>query len=150
MPYATSQDVIDSLGTREAAAISERSGSGVPNVAVLTAALARAEDEVNAYVGRRYALPLLTAAGAAAATPLILKRLVIDITRYRQTGTEVMETEAIRNRFKDAIKVLEQIADGKVSLGNLMLASAGGPASVGGNSAARTAPKAYSNLSRVL
>jgi phage gp36-like protein len=150
MPYATSQDVIDALGTREAAAISDRLGTGAPNAAVLAAALARAEDEVNAYVGRRYALPLMTAAGAAAATPLIIKRLVIDIARYRQTGTEIMETEAIRNRFKDALKVLEQIADGKVSLGNLMLATAGGPASVGGNTSARTATKAFSNLSRVL
>lgn len=150
MPYATPQDVIDRLGTREAAAISERSGTGVPNVAVLTAALAQAQDEVNAYVGRRYFLPLMTSAGAVAAVPSLLNRLTIDVARYRQTGTEIMETEAIRNRYKDAIKVLEQIANGTVSLGDLMLATAGGPASVGGNSAKRTQTKAFGDLSRVL
>ena len=150
MPYATPQDLIDRLGAREATAISDRFGTGQPDAGVLTLALAQAEDELNAYVGRRYALPLLTSTGAVAAVPTMLTRLAIDVARYRQTGTEIMETEAIRNRFKDAVKILEQIANGSVSLGNLMLATAGGPASVGGNSAVRAPLKAFSDLRQVL
>lgn len=150
MPYATPQDLIDSLGEREAAAISNRAATGVPDLGVLTLALTKAEDEVNAYVGRRYALPLVTAAGVPAAAPTVLARCVIDIARYRQTGTEIMSTEDIRARFKDALKQLEQIAEGKVSLGDLQLAAVGGPASVGGNWAARTSRKEFSDLSRVL
>lgn len=150
MPYATPQDLIARLGEREAAAISDRSGTGVPDVAVLTKALADAEQEVNAYVGRRYFLPLTTSAGLAAAAPSFLVRITVDIARYRQTGTEIMETEAIRLRFKDALKALEQIANGLVSLGDLQLASAGGPASVGGNTASRSQAKTFGNLSRVL
>lgn len=150
MIYATPQDVIDRLGVREATAISDRNATGTPDIAALTSALALAQDEVNGYVGRRYAIPLQTSAGLVAVVPSMLTRLVIDIARYRQTGTEIMETEAIRNRFKDAIKVLEQIASGLISLGDLMLATAGGPASVGGNSAVRVQTKAFSNLSQVL
>lgn len=150
MPYATPQDLIDALGVREATALSDRAGTGVPDTSTLTIALAKAQDEVNAYVGRRYALPLMTAGGLAAATPSMLTRLVIDIARFRQTGTEIMETEAIRNRFKDAIKQLDQIADGKISLGDLMLAKAGGPASVGGNWTTRGPQKEFSDQSRVL
>lgn len=150
MPYATPQDLIARLGEREATAISDRSGTGQPDQAVLTDALALAEDEVNGYVGRRYTLPLKTSSGQVAAVPSMLTRLVIDITRYRQTGTEIMETEAIRNRFKDAVKVLEQIAKGEINLGDLMLATAGGPAAVGGHSAARTSVKSFSDLRMVL
>ena len=150
MTYATPQDLIDRLGVREATAISDRNATGQPDIAVLTQALALAQDEVNGYVGRRYALPLMTSSGQVAAAPTMLTRLVIDITRYRQTGTEIMETEAIRNRFKDAVKVLEQIARGEINLGDLMLATAGGPASVGGNSAVRAPVKGFGNLSQVL
>ena len=150
MPYATPQDLIARLGEREAAAISDRSGTGVPDTAVLAKALADAEEEVNAYIGRRYRLPLLTGGGQPAPAPSFLVRIVVDIARYRQTGTEIMETEAIRMRFKDALKALEQVANGGVSLGDLMLASAGGPASVSGSTAARTSVKSFSDLRQVL
>lgn len=150
MPYVTPQELIDRLGTREATMISDRQQTGQPDLAVLTEALALAESEVNSYVGRRYALPLQTSGGQPASAPLMLKRLVIDIARYRQTGTEVMETEAIRNRFKDAERVLELIAKGGISLGDLALAGAGGPAAVGGNSAVRTGGKTFADLGHVL
>lgn len=150
MPYATPQDLIDRLGAREATALSDRFGTGQADTGVLTLALAQAEDEVNAYVGRRYLLPLTSSATGLAVVPSMLTRLVIDVARYRQTGTEIMETETIRNRFKDAVKVLEQIADGKLSLGTLVLASAGGPAAVGGASAVRVGDKVFGDLSGVL
>lgn len=150
MPYVTPQELIDRLGTREATAISDRQHTGLPDVAVLTEVLALAEDEVNSYVGRRYALPLTAPGGQAAVIPATLKRLVIDIARYRNTGTEVMETEPIRNRFKDAVKLLEQISRGEIRLGDLALAGAGGPAAVGGNSAVRTGGKTFADLSGVL
>jgi len=150
MTYATPQDVIDRLGAREATAISDRNKTGTPDLDVLTAALADAESEVNAYVGRRYALPLTDKTTGQPTVPSMLTRLVVDITRYRQTGTDIMETEAIRTRFKDAVKVLEQIADGKVSLGDLVLAGAGGPASVSGGSAVRTGDKTFGDMSQVL
>lgn len=143
MPYATSQDLIDRLGTREATMLSDRSNTGVPDATVLTRALGEAESVINGYIGRRYALPLTTSAGQAAATPETIKRLAIDIARYLLSGTEVMESEAVRNRYKDAIRLLEQMADGKVMLGDLALAGAGGPAPVGGSFAARTGSKTF-------
>ena len=150
MPYATAQDLITRLGDREATAISDRAGTGQPDLEVLSAALAGAEDEVNSYVGRRYLLPLTSATTGLAVSPLTLQRLTIDIARYRQTGTEIMETEAIRNRFLDAVRVLEKISRGEISLGELVLASAGGPAAVSGNTSVRTSIKAFGDLSQVL
>lgn len=150
MPYVTPEELIERLGTREATAISDRQKTGSPDLVELASALALAEDEVNSYVGRRYALPLTTSGGQPATIPLSIKRLVIDIARYRNTGTEVMETEPIRNRFKDALKVLDQIAEGKIHLGDLALVGVGGPTPVGGSFAARTGAKAYPNLDGVL
>lgn len=143
MPYATSQELIDRLGTREATMLSDRTNTGAPDATVLARALGEAEDVINGYIGRRYALPLTTSAGQAAATPETVKRLAIDIARYLLTGTEVMESEAVRNRYKDAISLLDKIADGKVRLGDLALAGAGGPAPVGGSFAARTGGKTF-------
>lgn len=150
MPYATPQQLIDRLGTREATMISDRNGIGQPDLVVLAAALAGAEEEVNSYVGRRYFLPLTGSNGQLAAVPSVLQRLTIDIARYRQTGTEIMETETIRNRYKDAVRMLEQIAEGRISLGDLQLAGAGRPAAVGGATAARTGAKTFGDLSGVL
>ncbi|HQR97579.1 MULTISPECIES: DUF1320 domain-containing protein [unclassified Polaromonas] len=150
MPYVTPEELIDRLGTREATAISDRQKTGAPDLVVLADALALAEDEVNSYVGRRYALPLITSGGQPAAIPPTVKRLVIDIARYRNTGTEVMETEPIRNRFKDAVKLLEQISRGEINLGDLALVGVGGPTPVGGSVAVRTGAKTYPDLSGVL
>lgn len=150
MAYATPQDLIERLGEREATMISDRRGTGQPDVVALSQALALASDEVDAYVGRRYTLPLARPDGAPAAVPSLLRRITIDLARYRNTGTEIMETEVIRNRFKDAVRVLEQVADGKVSLGDLLPAAAGGPAAVGGNRATRTGDKLFGDLSGVL
>lgn len=150
MSYATPQDLIDRLGAREATAISDRSGTGQPDIAALTLALASAEDEVNGYVRRRYLLPLTSSDTGQPAIPLMLTRLVIDIARYRQTGTEIMETETIRNRFKDAVKVLEQISRGEINLGPLVLAGAGGAAPMSGSSAVRTGNKSFGDMSQVL
>jgi phage gp36-like protein len=150
MTYATPQDLIDRLGLREATAISDRNGTGLPDTAVLTTALAEAEVEVNSYLGRRYLLPLTSADTNQVVVPSLLKRVVIDIARYRQTGTEIMETDSIRNRYKDAIRLLEQIAEGKVSVGNLLPAPSGGPAALGGATATRTGEKTFGDLSGVL
>lgn len=150
MIYASAQDLIDELGEREATALSDREKTGLTNVAALDRALANATDEVNAYVGRRYALPLGNGAGVLTTAPTVLQRLTIDVARYRMSGTEIMETEAVRNRFKDAVKLLEQIASGLVSLGDLSLAPTGGPASVGGTTAVRTGCKTFGSMAGVL
>ena len=142
MSYATADQLIDRLGTREAAAIS-RATNGVPDEAVLAEALALASEEVDAYVGRRYLLPLTSADTGAAALPTILQRVAIDIARYRQTGTEIMETETIRTRYKDAVKLLEQISRGEVSIGGMVLAASGGAAATSGSSAVRTGTKSF-------
>lgn len=150
MPYATPQDLIDQLGQREALALSDRAGAGVVDTDALARLLALAEDEANGHMSRRYAVPLVDLSGQAASAPATLKRAVIDIARYHGTGTEVMATEEIRNRYKDAVRWLEGVAAGSIALAGLALAGAGGPAPAGGATAARSGAKEFGDMSGVL
>lgn len=151
MPFATPADAIAHLGEREATALSDRNRVGQVDEAELARQLAIAEDEVAGYVGRRYALPLMsTTSGLAADAPPALKRVTIDVARYHATGTEIQATDEIRNRYKDAVAYLRSIADGTVKLGDFALASAGGPAPTGGASAVRTGEKQFGDLSGVM
>jgi phage gp36-like protein len=150
MSYCTPQDLIERLGLREATAISDRDKTGQPNTAELTRLLAEAEDVANGYIRRRYALPLLDSNGQAASAPPALKLRVIDIARYCACGTEIMVTEEIRNRYKDAIAWLRDVMDGKAALGDFALAGSGGAAPLGGAWAVVTQPKAFGDLGGML
>ncbi len=150
MSYCTPQDLIDRLGMREATAISDRDKTGQPNTAELTRLLLEASDVANGYIRRRYALPLVDANGQAAIAPPALKLRVIDIARYCACGTEIMATEEIRNRYKDAISWLRDVMDGKAALGEYALAGSGGAAPLGGAWAVVTQPKTFDNMGAVL
>lgn len=150
MPYATPQDLIARLGEREAIALSDRAKTGSPDLVELARLLAEAEDEVNGHVGRRYLLPLTERNGQLATAPKALVRVVIDVARYHGTGTEIMVTEEIRNRYKDSVRFLEGVAKGDILLGDLLLARSGGPAPTGGATAVRTGSKTFGDLSGVL
>lgn len=110
MSYATISDLITQFGDSEVVAITDRNRDGVVDVAVANGALQRASDTIDSYLTTRYALPL-------SAIPSHLVDICCDITRYKLVGTETTETETIRNRYKDAIRMLEQIRDGKIDIG---------------------------------
>ena len=110
MPYATQADLVARFGTSEVLALTDRANTGAIDASVLTAAFEQAGDEIDAYLGGRYSLPL-------ASVPRLLVGVCCDIVRYRLCGADVSETEPARNRFKDALKLLEQIRDGKLTLG---------------------------------
>lgn len=67
---------------------------------------------IDGYIGRRYTLPL-------ASVPGILTTWARAITRYMLHGTRksLEATDPIVRDYKDAIKFLTQVAEGKFSLG---------------------------------
>lgn len=85
---------------------------------VLDRALEDADAEINGYLAARYVLPL-------GSTPTLVVGLAADIARYRLYRDNV--TETVEKRYKAAVKMLENIAGGKISLG---LDSANTPAQV--------------------
>lgn len=118
MSYATPQDFINRFGEQDAIGLTDRTGAGVVDTAVLTAALDEADAEITPYLAPRYAIPLAT-------VPRILVGYVCDIARYRLTGGSASETDAVRNRYKDAVAFLDKVSRGQISLG---LDAAGGKA----------------------
>ena len=109
MAYASVADMVARFGDLEVIELTDRSHSGQIDEAVAKIALEDATAEIDAYLGR-FRRPFYD-------VPPILKRLCCDIARYRLLGADAQETEPARNRYRDAIRLLEQVRDGKMTLG---------------------------------
>jgi phage gp36-like protein len=111
MSYAAKANMLARFGEPEVIALTDRANLGVVDDTVLAGALAEADAEIDPYLAPRHTLPL-------ASVPKILTGFACDIARYRLCGSGgVTETEEIRNRYKDAVKFLEKVAEGKIGLG---------------------------------
>jgi phage gp36-like protein len=118
MSYATQQDMIDRFGEREVRMLTDRENTGLIDAAVLAYALTQADAELDGYLQGRFDLPL-------AIVPVLLVGIACDVARYRLAGTDIRETDPIRTRYKDAIKLLASIGKGELQLG---LSAGGQPA----------------------
>lgn len=117
MSYATQQDMIERFGEREVRILTDRDNQGLIDSTTLAYALTQADAEIDGYLQGRFALPL-------AIVPVLLVGIACDVARYRLAGTDIRETDPIRTRYKDAIKLLASISKGDLQLG----LSAGGEA----------------------
>jgi phage gp36-like protein len=111
----------------------DRSAFSVDEIAVADAALARitnaiaeASGLIDGFLARRYTLPLTS-------TPLILTAQARAIVRYKLNPTLLTDekTNPIARDYRDALKLLEQIADGDFSIGVDDPQSAADPSALG-------------------
>lgn len=118
--YATQQHMVDRFGLAEIVQLTDvaEPATGGVVTSVLNRALEDADAEINGYLAARYVLPL-------SATPTLVVGLACDIARYRLYSDAV--TETVEKRYKAAVRMLENIASGKISLG---LDSSNAPAPV--------------------
>lgn len=111
--YATQAEMIARFGQKEVVALTDRDFTGAIDESVLTSALEMSGYEIDGYLGGRYTVPMPN-------PPQILIGFACDIARYRLCGTGgVQVTDEIRDRYKDAIRFLEHVASGRVTLGGL-------------------------------
>jgi len=108
MTYATQQDLIDRHGADELLQLSDRTGTGLIDTVVVARALADADAEINGYLAGKYTLPLADA-------PEILVRLACDIARYHLYDGR--QSDGVRQRYDDSVKLLKCMSRGEVSLG---------------------------------
>jgi phage gp36-like protein len=108
MTYATQQDMVDRFGSDELIQLTDRTNIGAIDSTVVSRALGDADAEINGYLAAQYSLPLDT-------TPAVLVRLACDIARYQLSADRV--TEAVRDRYKDAVAMLRSLARGEAQLG---------------------------------
>ncbi|MEC4724520.1 DUF1320 family protein [Shewanella sp. D64] len=109
MVYATSAQMIARFGEDELVSLTDRDGSAEGIVgSVLDVALNDATALINGYLAGRYTLPLVTA-------PEMLERLSCDIARYGLYDNGA--SEQVSKRFDDAVRFLEMVAAGRITLG---------------------------------
>lgn len=110
--YATRDDMVTAFGERECVSLTDREFTGGIDDAVMQSKLKQASAEIDGYLAGRYPLPWQDVPG-------VLVSRCCDIARYMLCGSGTQCTEEIRERYLDAIRYLERVADGRITLGRL-------------------------------
>lgn len=95
-------------GESLAAWTAEEQAAAAKALVVVQRALQDGDDTINSYVSTRYTLPL-------APVPPVLERVACDLARYYLYDDQV--TEAVKQRYDACIKLLGDVAAGRVTLG---------------------------------
>jgi phage gp36-like protein len=111
--YCTLQDLIDRFGEDELVRLSTEANSlgefpTTINQVQVDRAIADAEATIDSYLAGRYPLPL-------AQIPPVLNRHACDMARYFLQDRSPLEE--VKNRYSDAIRFLEKVASGAITLG---------------------------------
>lgn len=108
MSYATVQNMIDAFSEQEMVDITDKTGSGVIGAAEMLAALESADAEIDSYLAGRYPVPLTP-------VPRVIMLWACEIARYRLYKSKPLD--AVVERYKAAIRSLENVAKGVIKLG---------------------------------
>jgi phage gp36-like protein len=111
MPYCTLDDIRDQLDEVRLTQLTDDEGLGAVNTLRVAKAVTDADEEVNGYIGARHRTPLDP-------VPSIVRKCSVDIAIYNLFARRDRIPEARRDRYRDTIRFLEQIALGRFSLGN--------------------------------
>jgi phage gp36-like protein len=108
MAYSTQANMINRFSEQELIDLTDEADKGVIDQAVLTAAIADADAEIDGYLSSVYVTPI------AGTVPIDVVRISCDIARYRLYNDKA--PEEIRQRYEDARAWLRDVAAGKVRL----------------------------------
>jgi phage gp36-like protein len=108
MSYATQADLVSRFGETEMIQLSDRTNTGEIDEAVVTAKIADADAEIDAYLASRFDLPLPV-------IPTVLVRVACDIARYHLSDDRA--TEDVIRRYNAALDFLKAVVKGLVSIG---------------------------------
>jgi phage gp36-like protein len=108
MAYSTQDDLLTMIPQAELAALTAESGE-VPDGQVVAEAISRADAEIDAACGLRYAVPL-------APVPERVKTLSADLAIYHLYSRRSVAPEVWRQKYLDALAFLKQVAGGQATL----------------------------------
>lgn len=112
MPYATAADLDAKWGTELVDLAAWDAGSNARDAARVDVALAAASAIVDAYLGRRYKLPLALADAGA----LALKNATCDLAMGQLSNTPGTRNDIVAEAEKRAFVFLRDVADGKAAI----------------------------------
>lgn len=111
MPYCTLDDIKKLIPEEALIQLTDDEGLGSVNQARIEEAVVQADAEIDSYCGSRYSVPFDT-------VPEVVKKLSVDIAVYNLYSRRVEEAPAVRaERYRNAIRQLEGISKGVISLG---------------------------------
>jgi phage gp36-like protein len=111
MPYSNLADIKKLIPEETLIQVTDDEGAGIVVEARIDEAIAQADSEIDAYLGTRYDVPFAT-------VPDVVKKISVDLAIYNLYSRRVEEIPATRaDRYKNSIKLLEGIRDGKISIG---------------------------------
>ena len=123
MAYSTLTDIKKLIPEGSIIQLTDDENLGAVNQARVDEAIAQADAEIDSYCGSKYTVPFTT-------VPDIVKKISVDIAIYNLYSRRVEEIPETRaDRYKNAIRQLEGIAKGLISIGESITppAETGGP-----------------------
>ena len=111
MSYSTLTDMKKLIPETAIIQLTDDENTGSVNQARVDEAIAQADAEIDSYCGGRYTVPFTT-------VPDIVKKISVDIAIYNLYSRRVEEIPETRaERYKNAMRQLEGIASGKITVG---------------------------------
>lgn len=110
MSYADVHDITNQLDDVILVQLTDDKGTGYYDEDVVARAIEDADSEIDGYVGSRYPVPM-------SPVPPVLRKLSADIAIYNLYSRRQGAPEHRDRRYQDAVRFLESVAKGDVSLG---------------------------------
>jgi phage gp36-like protein len=111
MPYCTQADILEQLDEAVLIQLTDDEGGDLVNDARVTRAIADGDATIDAYCQGRYEVPL-------SPVPEKVRQVSVDIAVYNlYSRRDDTAPEVRKDRYKEAIRFLEKVAEGKISLG---------------------------------
>ncbi len=111
MAYSTLDDIKKLLPEETIIQLTDDENLGVVNQGRVDEAIAQADAEINSYCASKYTVPFTT-------VPAIAKKISVDLAIYNLYSRKVdIIPETRAERYKNAIRQLEGISKGTISLG---------------------------------
>lgn len=110
MPYATQDDLVKQIPEDDLIMLTDDGDAGAVDPVKVDDALTDASSEIDGYVGSRHALPLAT-------VPPIIGKQCVDIAIYNLYARRGGPPEHIEKRYQNAVRFLEKVAKGDITMG---------------------------------
>lgn len=137
MPYCTLDHIKERIPEKVVIQLTDDDRLGVIDPAKVAAAISRADKEIDAWCGSRYAVPFAEA-------PAIIVELSADLAVYHLYARKAEKVPETRESARaGAVKLLEQIGKGTVSLGVAQLPPAAPAEVTGGGASFSGAPRQF-------
>ncbi len=110
MAYCTKTDLLGQIPEETLIQLTDDTGSGSEDDAAIAGAISDADAEIEAYCGENYTLPFDP-------VPVIIRKVSVDISIYNLYARRQGAPDDRAKRYDNAVKLLRDIAAGRVSLG---------------------------------